>query len=211
MSIRIKRIALYLYRATVDEPIKTSFGSIAGRTTMLIRIEDEDGAAGWGEIWCSIPAYSAENKIRLMTTGCPTACTAPTTPSSTTAAMPGTNSSIDPGASYQLDCAIGPWVLLSGSWYQSMAVDPSPVSKRFAAANGAPNPSQPCRLGAVSHRPPVTLCARRRPRRDGLKPAGQVDEIIRDGSARRFADHQSALGGDVGDRVAVARHERTVA
>jgi hypothetical protein len=39
------------YNAAIKEPIVTSFGSIPARNALLIRIEDRDGAFGWGEVW----------------------------------------------------------------------------------------------------------------------------------------------------------------
>jgi L-alanine-DL-glutamate epimerase-like enolase superfamily enzyme len=68
MAIQIARIETFLYRAEVREVIKTSFGSIPRRSALLLRIEDTDGAHGWGEVWCNFPPYSADNKMRLMET-----------------------------------------------------------------------------------------------------------------------------------------------
>jgi L-alanine-DL-glutamate epimerase-like enolase superfamily enzyme len=34
----------------------------------LVRVEDADGAAGWGEIWCNFPAVGAEHRARLVVT-----------------------------------------------------------------------------------------------------------------------------------------------
>jgi len=48
--------------------VKTSFGSIPRRSALLLRVEDADGAHGWGEVWCNFPPYSADNKARLMET-----------------------------------------------------------------------------------------------------------------------------------------------
>jgi len=66
--MRIARIETFLYRADVHEAIKTSFGTIPRRSALLLRVEDADGAHGWGEIWCNFPPYSADNKLRLMET-----------------------------------------------------------------------------------------------------------------------------------------------
>jgi L-alanine-DL-glutamate epimerase-like enolase superfamily enzyme len=68
MTIRIARVETYLYRAAISEPIKTSFGSIPRRSALLLRVEDADGAHGWGEVWCNFPPHSADNKQRLMET-----------------------------------------------------------------------------------------------------------------------------------------------
>lgn len=68
MTIRISRIETFLYRAEVKEAVKTSFGSIPRRSVLLLRVEDHEGAHGWGEIWCNFPPFSADNKARLMET-----------------------------------------------------------------------------------------------------------------------------------------------
>jgi D-galactarolactone cycloisomerase len=68
MPLRIGRIETFLYRAEVSEPVKTSFGSIPRRSALLLRVEDADGAHGWGEVWCNFPPFSADNKMRLIET-----------------------------------------------------------------------------------------------------------------------------------------------
>ena len=68
MTIRLARIETYLFRAEVSEAVKTSFGSIPRRSALLVRVEDSDGAHGWGEIWCNFPPFSADNKVNLMET-----------------------------------------------------------------------------------------------------------------------------------------------
>jgi L-alanine-DL-glutamate epimerase-like enolase superfamily enzyme len=66
--IRIVRIEAFLHRAEVREVVNTSFGSMPRRSTLLLRVEDADGAHGWGEVWCNFPTYSADNKLRLLET-----------------------------------------------------------------------------------------------------------------------------------------------
>lgn len=74
MTMSIARVEAFLFRAEVKEPVKTSFGSIPRRSVLLLRVEDADGAHGWGEVWCNFPPYSADNKMRLLETViCPAA------------------------------------------------------------------------------------------------------------------------------------------
>jgi D-galactarolactone cycloisomerase len=68
MAPRLARIETFLFRGEVNEPVKTSFGSIPRRSALLLRVEDSDGAYGWGEVWCNFPPYSADNKMRLFET-----------------------------------------------------------------------------------------------------------------------------------------------
>ena len=64
--IEISRVDIYHFSAPIKEPIVTSFGAIIARNNILLRIEDQDGAHGWGEIWASFPPCGAENKVRLL-------------------------------------------------------------------------------------------------------------------------------------------------
>jgi D-galactarolactone cycloisomerase len=56
-SLAPTRIEVFHYKAALREPIVTSFGSIPARNALLIRIEDRDGAFGWGEVWAKLPAF----------------------------------------------------------------------------------------------------------------------------------------------------------
>jgi L-alanine-DL-glutamate epimerase-like enolase superfamily enzyme len=38
------------------------------RNALLIRIEDRDGAFGWGEVWANFPPSGAGSKLRLLET-----------------------------------------------------------------------------------------------------------------------------------------------
>jgi len=64
--IEIARVDIYHFSAPIKEPILTSFGAIVARNNVLLRVEDQDGAHGWGEIWASFPPRGAENKVRLL-------------------------------------------------------------------------------------------------------------------------------------------------
>src|SRR5690606_8259065 len=43
-----------------------SFGIMHDRPAVLVRIEDDQGAVGWGEIWCNFPAVGAEHRARVL-------------------------------------------------------------------------------------------------------------------------------------------------
>ena len=49
------RIEVFHFKAPINEPIVTSFGSIPARNALLVRIEDKTGAFGWGEVWANFP------------------------------------------------------------------------------------------------------------------------------------------------------------
>jgi L-alanine-DL-glutamate epimerase-like enolase superfamily enzyme len=64
--VSISRVELYLFRAAIREPIRASFGIIPARTALLVRVEDHDGAFGWGEVWCNFPPRGMESKALLL-------------------------------------------------------------------------------------------------------------------------------------------------
>jgi len=55
-------------RWPVRVPVQTSFGTMHDRPAVLVRIEDAEGAHGWGEAWCNFPACGAEHRARLIET-----------------------------------------------------------------------------------------------------------------------------------------------
>jgi L-alanine-DL-glutamate epimerase-like enolase superfamily enzyme len=64
--IRIARLNAFVFRAPIEAPIVTSFGVMRDRPMVLIRAEDDTGAAGWGEVWCNFPTVGAEHRARLL-------------------------------------------------------------------------------------------------------------------------------------------------
>ncbi len=61
-SFTVARIETFVLRAPVAEPVVTSFGAIPDRVSVLVRVEDAEGAHGWGEVWCNFPSYGAEHR-----------------------------------------------------------------------------------------------------------------------------------------------------
>jgi D-galactarolactone cycloisomerase len=65
---RVADLRAYVLRAPVAVPVQTSFGTMTDRPMLLVRIEDSEGAVGWGEVWCNFPACGAEHRARLLAT-----------------------------------------------------------------------------------------------------------------------------------------------
>ena len=57
-----------VFRAPIATPVRTSFGVMRDRPAVLVRVEDSDGAVGWGEVWCNFPICGAEHRARLVET-----------------------------------------------------------------------------------------------------------------------------------------------
>ncbi len=68
MSINIRTIRVYVYRAPIDTPVITSFGVMIDRPAVIVRLEDDDGGVGWGEVWCNFPSCGAEHRAKLIET-----------------------------------------------------------------------------------------------------------------------------------------------
>ena len=61
-SFTVARIETFVFRAPIGEPVVTAFGAIPDRVSVVVRVEDADGAHGWGEVWCNFPSYGAEHR-----------------------------------------------------------------------------------------------------------------------------------------------------
>jgi D-galactarolactone cycloisomerase len=66
--VRLARIEAFVFRCPIATPVRTSFGVMHDRPAVYVRAEDEDGAVGWGEIWCNFPSCGAEHRARLLET-----------------------------------------------------------------------------------------------------------------------------------------------
>ena len=62
----IRDVQAFVFRCPIRVPVRTSFGVMHERPAVLIRVEDEDGAVGWGEAWCNFPSVGAEHRARLV-------------------------------------------------------------------------------------------------------------------------------------------------
>jgi len=64
-SATLARVEAHVLRTPIKEPVRTSFGIMIERAAVFVRVEDSDGAHGWGEVWCNFPNPSAEYRARL--------------------------------------------------------------------------------------------------------------------------------------------------
>ncbi|MGA9537590.1 MAG: hypothetical protein WBR24_16930 [Desulfobacterales bacterium] len=65
-AISLAKAETFVFRARIDTPVRTSFGTMYDRPSVLIRLEDKDGAYGWGEVWCNFPSVGAEHRANLI-------------------------------------------------------------------------------------------------------------------------------------------------
>lgn len=66
--LRIAGVQAHVFRYPVKVPVRTSFGTMTDRPALFVQVRDEDGAEGWGEVWCNFPACGAEHRARLVHT-----------------------------------------------------------------------------------------------------------------------------------------------
>ncbi|MEB8432682.1 mandelate racemase/muconate lactonizing enzyme family protein [Cocleimonas sp. KMM 6892] len=65
LSITIKQLDVVIKRFKIETPVKTSFGTMTERPAVFVRIQDDQGAFGYGEIWCNFPACGADHRAKL--------------------------------------------------------------------------------------------------------------------------------------------------
>ena len=61
----LARVEAHVFRTPIKEPVRTSFGTMTERVAVFVRVEDSDGARGWGEVWCNFPTASAEHRALI--------------------------------------------------------------------------------------------------------------------------------------------------
>jgi D-galactarolactone cycloisomerase len=67
-TVPLRDTRAHVYRYRVETPVLTSFGAMRERPAVFVRVEDAEGATGWGEIWCNFPDCGAEHRARLIET-----------------------------------------------------------------------------------------------------------------------------------------------
>src|SRR3569833_2773259 len=65
-GFKIRSLQAFCYRYHLRTPVVTSFGKMLDRPAVFVRIQDEDGVAGFGEVWCNFPATGDEHRTRLV-------------------------------------------------------------------------------------------------------------------------------------------------
>jgi D-galactarolactone cycloisomerase len=66
--VHVARIEAFVFRCPIATPVRTSFGTMHDRPAVFVRVEDRDGATGWGEVWCNFPSCGAEHRAKLVDT-----------------------------------------------------------------------------------------------------------------------------------------------
>lgn len=66
LPFTLRSVQAFGYRYPLTTPVITSFGRMADRPAVFVRVEDTDGNVGWGEVWCNFPAPGAEHRVRLV-------------------------------------------------------------------------------------------------------------------------------------------------
>lgn len=64
--LAIRSVEAFVFRYPVRTPVRTSFGIMRDRPAVFVRVTDDDGAVGWGEVWCNFPACGAEHRAALV-------------------------------------------------------------------------------------------------------------------------------------------------
>lgn len=63
---RIVAVEPFVFRYPIAEPVTTSFGIMHDRPALFVRLRDDEGGSGWGEVWCNFPMCGAEHRARLI-------------------------------------------------------------------------------------------------------------------------------------------------
>jgi len=64
--VRIREIRTFVLEAPIANPVRNSWRTLTSRSALLIRITDQDGAEGWGEVWSNYPPRGAQHRADLI-------------------------------------------------------------------------------------------------------------------------------------------------
>jgi L-alanine-DL-glutamate epimerase-like enolase superfamily enzyme len=62
----ISRIQVYVFQDDAPPAVTSSFGVSTQRTSVLVKVEDQQGHHGWGEIWSGHPAFGAYHRASIL-------------------------------------------------------------------------------------------------------------------------------------------------
>src|SRR5450759_1291848 len=62
----ISKLECWVFRAPIEVPVATAFGTMTNRPALFLRVSASDGAWGWGEVFCNFPQVGAEHRARLI-------------------------------------------------------------------------------------------------------------------------------------------------
>ncbi len=62
----IESLTVYVYRAPVTRPVRTSFGTMVDRPAVVVTARSTDGTPGYGEVWCNFPDPAAGYRADLI-------------------------------------------------------------------------------------------------------------------------------------------------
>ncbi len=62
----LARLQTFVLRAPVATPVVAAFGALTERVSVLVRVEDSEGAHGWGDIWSNVPSLAAPYRAELL-------------------------------------------------------------------------------------------------------------------------------------------------
>ena len=65
-DLKVAKLEAFVFRAPLETPVQASFGTMHDRPMLLVRAVADDGAFGWGEVWCNFPTVGAEHRARLV-------------------------------------------------------------------------------------------------------------------------------------------------
>lgn len=67
-SFVVARAKATVLRVPCPVPVQTSFGTMHDRPALFLKLEDDFGTLGLGEVWCNFPVCGAEHRASLLDT-----------------------------------------------------------------------------------------------------------------------------------------------
>jgi len=62
----VEKVECWVFRVPIARPVAAAVGSMSNRPAVFVRVSADDGAWGWGEVFCNFPTVGAEHRARLL-------------------------------------------------------------------------------------------------------------------------------------------------
>ena len=61
-ELKIASVDPWVLRIPIAEPVVTPMGVVDSAIALFVKVTEQSGETGWGEVWCNFPRYGAPHR-----------------------------------------------------------------------------------------------------------------------------------------------------
>jgi len=66
-ELKIASVDPWVLRIPIAEPVVTPMGVVDSAIALFVKVTEQSGETGWGEVWCNFPRYGAPHRASVVT------------------------------------------------------------------------------------------------------------------------------------------------